>query len=305
MSIDIRELRALAVLSDHLHFGRAAEALHISQPALSKQIRRMEEKIGGRLLTRHTRGLSLTPAGRVLRARARSILSDVELAEQMSRLALRGEAGVLRIGCGLASLTSGLPETVRRFRKRYPNVHITLRDMSTSAQQQALRQHEIDVGFLRLPVQPEGLDVTPVLDERLLMVWSAERRINSAAGLASLSSEAFITCSRPTSASYYEHILTTCRAAGFTPLIVQETNQLFATLHLVRAGVGVSLVPSSARLMRVPQLRFGETGVDEARWSVGMAVRSPDSQSPLVSNFTGLAKEAFSVAKETRAETTR
>lgn len=293
MNLDLKDLRALLALADHGHFGRAAEALHVSQPALSKQVRRMEERIGGPLLLRSTRRLDWTPAGRVLQERARGILAAAESAEELSRLALAGEAGLLRVGCGLASLTSGLPEVLRRFRKRHPGVHVIVRDMSSDAQLRALVQGELDVAFLRLPARPDGVHVTPVIEERLLTVRSTDDSSPGRDGLAAFRESPFVVCSRATSASYYDHVIRTCAAAGFTPRVVQETNQVFAALHLVRAGIGVSLVPSSARRMRVPGLRFGETKVDEARWSVGMAVRSADRDLPLAQNFFGVAKGVF------------
>ena len=110
MAIELSELRSFVVLADHLHFGQAAEALHVSQPALTKKIQRLEDKVTGPLLIRGYRRVSLTPAGEILRDRARTLLRDAEIAEQMARLAVNGKAGLLRIGFGIASLAAGLPE---------------------------------------------------------------------------------------------------------------------------------------------------------------------------------------------------
>jgi DNA-binding transcriptional LysR family regulator len=292
MDLELRDLRSLSVLAEHLHFGRAAEALHVSQPALSKQVRRIEERIGGPLVVRSHRGLTLTGAGVILRDRARLILAEADRAEQLSRLALRGEAGLLRIGCGLAAMTWGLPELLRRFRSTYPNVHVTVRDMSSPAQAQALAGKEIDVAFVRLPLRAAGIEAVPLFDDRLMMIWAPGRDVDWRMGLRALAEEPFVTCSRATSPSYYDHIIRTCRAAGFAPQITEETNQVFTVLHLVRAGLGVSLVPRSARLMRVPQVRFAETKVKEAAWSMGLAWRSEDESAPLVANFVRLARAA-------------
>ncbi len=293
MDLDLRELRSFLTLTDQLHFGRAAEILHVSQPALSKQIRRMEEKIGGRLLIRAPRGLTLTPAGQVIRQQTRAILEQTEAAERLARLALRGEAGTLRVGFGIAALASGLPNLLLRFRRRYPNVHVSVRDMSTPDQVQALDDGSIDVGFVRLPVHLEGIEAVPMIREQLLIVVSSHGPGKAQAGLAALSRAPFVLCSRATSASFYDHTIRTCRAAGFVPSVVQEAGELFTVLNLVAAGLGVSLAPSSARLMRVPDIRFFDPRVAEAKWTIGLAWNGRKPLTAIMENFTRLARGAY------------
>src|SRR5262252_44784 len=113
MAVELSELRSFLVLADHLHFGEAAEALSLSQPALTKQIHKLEAKVEGPLLVRGYRRVSLTPAGKILRGRARDLLREAEMAEGITRLAVHGRAGLLRIGFGIASLTAGLPDILK------------------------------------------------------------------------------------------------------------------------------------------------------------------------------------------------
>src|ERR1700740_3450700 len=167
MALELSELRSFVVLADHLHFGQAAEALHVSQPALTKQIQRLEDKVTGHLLIRGYRRVSLTPAGEILRDRARTLLRDAEIAEQMARLAVNGKAGLLRIGFGIASLAAGLPEILARFRQHFPEVQVTMRDMSTPGQIEELERGDIDVGFVRLPVERPDLVTFPLLADIL------------------------------------------------------------------------------------------------------------------------------------------
>src|ERR1700742_4074391 len=294
MAIELSELRSFVVLADHLHFGQASEALHISQPALTKQIQRLEDKVTGPLLIRGYRRVSLTPAGEILRDRARTLLRDAEIAEQMARLAVNGKAGLLRIGFGIASLAAGLPEILARFRQHFPEVQVTMRHMSTPGQIEALERGDIDVGFVRLPVERPDLVTLPVLEERLgaaIPQGMPYRR-----GLACLRNEPFVVIARSVSASYVDHVVRTCRAAGFSPRIVQEANELFTVLNLVRGGVGVSLVPRSANLMHVPNVRLLDTGLDEARWKIGVAWRKGDPLDSLVHNFIRLVRQPRSVA---------
>ena len=293
MELELSELRSFLTLADQLHFGRAADSLHLSQPALSKQMQRMEAKLGGPLFTRRYRKVSLTPAGTVLRERGQQIVRDAENAEQLARLAIHGEAGLLRVGFGIASLASGLPELIMSFRKRYPSAHVTMRDMSTPNQIESLLRGEIDAGFVRLPVLDARVDYAAVLEERLVVAYNPKGDFRPTAGLSSLREAPFVVHSRAMSASLYDHIVRTCRAAGFAPRIVQEANELFTVLNLVRAGLGVSLVPSSARLMRVPQVRLAETRVEEATWPIGIAWKREEVVAPLVARFVRLARDWY------------
>ena len=288
MALELSELRSFVLLADHLHFGQAAAALHLSQPALTKQIQRLEEKVTGPLLIRGYRRVTLTPAGEILRDRARSLLREAEIAEQMARLAVNGKAGLLRIGFGIASLGAGLPDILTRFRQHFPEVQVAMRDMATPDQIEALERGDIDVGFVRLPVERPELVTLPVLEE--MLVAAVPRGMHYRKGLSSLQNEPFVVISRSVSVSFFDHLVQTCRAAGFSPRIVQEVNELFTVLNLVQAGVGVSLVPRSTSLMRVPRVRLLDTGVAEAKWKIGLAWRKVDQSDSLVRSFINLAR---------------
>ena len=294
MALELSELRAFVVLADHLHFSHAAEVLHVSQPALTKQIQRLEAKVSGRLLVRGYRKVALTPAGEILRDRARRLLREAEVAEQMARLAVNGKAGVLRIGFGIGSLAAGLPDMLMRFRQQFPEVQVFMRDMSTPNQIEALHQGDIDVGFVRLPVESAELVTVPVLEE--MLVAAIPRGMSYRKGLFDLRNEPFVVISRSSSVSFFDHLVQTCRAAGFSPRIVQEVNELLTVLFLVQAGAGVSLVPSSASRMRVPNVRLLDTHLAEAKWKIGLTWRKRDQSDPLVRNFVHLARRLRSAA---------
>jgi DNA-binding transcriptional LysR family regulator len=268
MALELSELHSFFVLTNHLHFGQAAEELRISQPALTKQIHRLELKVGGPLLIRGYRRVTLTPAGEILRDRARNLLRESEIAEHMARLAVNGKAGLLRIGFGITSLAAGLPDILTRFRQRFPEVHVSMRDMSTPDQIESLEHGNIDIGFVRLPIEHAELVSVPVLEE--MLVAAVPKGMSYRGGLAGLRKEPFVVMSRSVSASLFDHLVRTCRAAGFSPRIVQEAGELFTVLNLVRAGVGVSLVPRSVSLMRVPGIRLMDINLAEAKWRIGL-----------------------------------
>lgn len=293
MALELAELRSFLLLCEHRHFGRTATALHISQPALSKQIQRLEERLGGALLIRRSGGMHLTPAGALLQQRARSLIADADAAEQITRLALHGDAGVLRVGFGVAVLARGLPEIILRFRRRYPAVHLSVKNMSTSDQLQALADRTIDVGFVRLPVSTDDIEAVPVLNERLMIVLG-KHHADVPDGLPALRDAPFILPCRADSVSFYDHVVRTCKAAGFVPKVVQETDVFFTALNLVRAGLGVSIAPSAIQLMRVPQIRFAETCIPEAEWSIGIAWNRCLGNSPVVTKFRSMAERYLS-----------
>lgn len=296
MGIELGDLRSFLVLSEQLHFRRSAEMLHISQPALSKQIRRLEDRLGGQLLVRRSQGLHLTTAGEMLQRRARQLIEDSDSVERVTRLALKGEVGTLRVGFGIAVLARGLPNVMLRFRSRFPNVDLSVRNMPTSDQVQALIDRKIDVGFVRLPIRTRDIKTIPIVKERLLIVVSERSVYDPKKGLAALRCAPFILPCRADSPSFYDHVFRTCRAAGFMPTVVQETDVFFTALNLVRAGLGVSIAPSAVQLMRVPQIRFAETQITEGEWKIGIAWNRKCPPSGLLVNFIQMARKLLSSA---------
>jgi DNA-binding transcriptional LysR family regulator len=278
------ELRAFVTLAEQLHFGRAADRLHITQPALTKQIQRLEEAVGGPLVVRGYREVQLTEAGEVLLPRAERLLKESAAVLDIARRAVRGQLGVLRIGFGLATIQL-LPEILRRFRSALPDVEIRLRDMPTPAQVDALAGGDLDVAFVRLPVTDPRIETRPILRERLVALLGASSRWQSRVGLRSAAREPFIAIARATSASFHDHVIAVCRAAGFTPNIVQETNELFTMMMLVQGGMGIALAPSSATIRRPPGVRVRALGEVEAGWDIGIAWSRAHAEAPLVRAF--------------------
>jgi len=289
MTLEDRELRSFVVLAEQLHFGRSAYLLHISQPALSKQIKGLEEKIGGPLLVRNRRDVRLTTAGTLLYSEARRIVRDLDSLFDAAQSAVRGEAGRLRVAVGIATVHSLVPPALRKFREAHPRVEIQIGDMSTPRQIEALLAGEVDVGFLRLPVRSLQLAVKRILKEQLTIAASSSFR--GALTLENVAAEPFIMISREVSTTYFDHCIRLCGLAGFSPRVVQEARDMFTLLNLVRAGMGVALVPRSAKQMRVSGLRFSDINRREAEWDVGVAWHKLH-ESALVRNFVQICLES-------------
>jgi DNA-binding transcriptional LysR family regulator len=291
MDLDLDQMRSVVVLAEHLHFGRAAAALYVSQPALTKQIHKIEDALGGPLFVRRPRHLTLTRAGQVLIEHARVLLRDGQLAIDISRSAMRGEAGLLRIGFGLPSLATGLPDLIQRFRIRFPRVQISMHEMSTPPQLDALGNGTLDVGFVRLPIPASEISSFPLFTDRLVIAVGPHAAKDSRKGLRSFAREPFVLVSRSASASLHDHIIRTCHAAGFLPTVVQEVSELFTVLNFVRAGAGVALVPSSCKVMNVPRVRYLETGIPAARWKIGVAFHKSSTSDPIVRTFVSAVRD--------------
>src|SRR5205823_8916184 len=145
-----------------------------------------------------------------------------QLAVDVSRSAMRGEAGLLRIGFGLPSLATGLPDLIQRFRQRFPRVQISMREMSTPPQLKALEDRTLDIGFVRLPIPADEISSFPLFSDRLVIAVGRHAARDSRKGLRSFAREPFVLVARSASASLHDHITRTCHAAGFLPKVVQE-----------------------------------------------------------------------------------
>jgi DNA-binding transcriptional LysR family regulator len=291
MDLQPTELRALVTLAEQRHFGRTADLLHVTQPALTKQIKRLEDKVGGALVVRGYRDVRLTEAGELLLSRARVMLQESAAALEAARRAVRGQLGLLLIGFGIASIQQLLPDVLRRFRAGYPDVEIRLREMVTADQLAALIRGQIEIGFVRLPVPDARIETRPILHERLVAALGGGMTWRARAGLASLAAEPFITIARSTSASYYDHVIAVCHEAGFAPRIVQETSEVFTMLTLVRAGMGVALAPRSATFRTPPDVRFRALATPAAAWDIGLAWHSERANEPALRAFVDVARK--------------
>jgi DNA-binding transcriptional LysR family regulator len=242
-------LASFVALADDLHFTRAAQKVHVAQPALTKRIQQLEQALGGPLFTRTRRAVRLTPAGELLLPHARRV---VQAAEALSLAAERlrdGAIGRLRIGFSPSAPHHVLPALMRAFRRRHPAVECVLTELPSDAQIEQLEAGDLDVGILRPPsLLPARLQCTTFFEEPFVAVLPRDHRLarRRAVSLRDLAGEPFILVSRRLVASIHEQILGACSAVGFTPASVREVTHVHAVVSLVAAGCGVSVLPRSA-----------------------------------------------------------
>ena len=293
--MELRHLRYFVAVAEELSFTRAAERLHIGQPPLSQQIQALEAEVGARLFDRSKRWVRLTEAGKLFLEDARAILAQSERAAERARRAQRGEAGELRVGFTFSTpFTPLFARTIRRYRQLYPDVALTLHEMTTLHQIDALEARTIDLGFVRPPevALPEHLALTTLRRDALLLVLAsdsplARKRKIKVADLAELP---WVMYPKESGVGINHAILGMCRAAGFVPQVAMEAGEAATIIGLVAAGIGVSVLPSPFQSMHLEGVVFRPLDDTGAVTSLQLAQRRADGGA-LVEAFVRVALE--------------
>jgi len=246
-------LRYFVVVAEELSFSRAAQRLRISQPPLSNQIKQLEEELGVQLFKRSSRGVRMTDAGEVLLGDARRIFVQLEQTTRVVQRVGHGEVGRLTLGFVPSASNEMLPSILRKFRQRYPDVELFLREMRPDRVVQRLHDQQIDAGFLYLPLDDASLNIECVSREPLVLALPESHRLASKPRIAlqALTEEPFILPARYSMPGLYGQVTKACHQADFVPRAVQKDVWLMQTIvGLVAGNIGVALVPSSLRNLR-------------------------------------------------------
>lgn len=243
--MDIRQLRSFVAVAHGLSFSRAAQHLHLSQPALSTQIKSLESHLGAKLFERNRRTVRLTLAGSALLADAESLLQQISDTELRVARISTGDAGHLRIGFVASAALEIVPAIVLAFRRQHPGVDLELKNLPTVQQVEALRNGTLDAGFVRMPISEKGLAVTLLHCEPFALVLAKSHRLarEKSPALEELAQEPFIAYGRRWAPTFYDVWTAICERAGFVPRVVQETAEMSTALALVAAGLGVAILP--------------------------------------------------------------
>jgi DNA-binding transcriptional LysR family regulator len=250
--MELRHMRYLLAVADELSFTRAAERIHVAQPALSVQIARLEVELGVQLFDRTRRKIRLTEAGQVMADEAREIIRAVDRAVELVQRVGDGVLGRLSIGFVPSASNAALPPLLRSFKADYPDVALELREMDPDRLVSALVEGRLDVCFLYLPFADPTLDQAVVVREEFIVALPHDHRLAEcrAVDVAELREEPFVLPARHGMPGLLAQVLSICRDAGFSPHSVQDDVWLVQTIvGLVAAGTGVALVPASARVL--------------------------------------------------------
>jgi len=247
--MEIRHLRYFCVLAEQLHFTKAALLLNVAQPALSHQIRQLEEELGTQLVERSNRRVRLTAAGEIFLARSARILEQLDQAARETTRAGQGDSGSLVIGVVSTAVCSVLPELLRSFRREAPSILVDIREMEPAEQVEALRRETIDIGLLFLAIQDAALDSLVVSKERLILAVPTGHPAASTdkVRLGDLETETFLIPRQQPVAGFHEVVLETLRSGGIPAPRLQPTRLLQTAVFLVAGHLGVALVPESFR----------------------------------------------------------
>ncbi len=287
--MELRHLRYFVAVAEALNFTRAAEKLRVAQPALSRQIKALEDELGVQLLDRNRQRVLLTDAGRLFLDHSQKILAQVDLAIIAAREVNNGTEGELRIAHDWRLPSELVSRAVAEYRRQFPRVEITLRDLPMTDQLAALNARKIHLGFIAtLLLGPDQqLDVRQLLHTDIVALVPGNHLLagRGAIRLAELKDEEWITVNTANN-GYRSFLLQDCRNAGFTPRFSRATaNQPAAVAGLVAAGMGVALIPRLAAPAESPDVAVLGTDCDPLDIC---AVWNGNDHSLLLKNFVAI-----------------
>jgi len=251
--MELRHLRYFVAVAEQLHFRHAAEIVHVAQPALSQQIKQLEEEIGVRLFERSRHKVRLTPAGKSFYDNARSILDQADLAAVKARKVESGDAGTIRVGFVSTAAIRVLPGGLKKLKKQAPSAEVELNELAAGEQIDGLYREQLDIAFVHAQLSQDVFKTKVVARDRLIVAvpgsckLADRRRID----IKDLASWPAIMPAGHSSSGFYEQVRMAYQRAGVRPESVHNTRLLQTGLLLVAAGVGVSLVPESFQSIHV------------------------------------------------------
>ncbi|MGJ0383879.1 LysR family transcriptional regulator [Paenarthrobacter nicotinovorans] len=252
--MELRQLRYFLVVADELHFGRAAERLHLTQPPLTVAIRRLETELGVQLFDRTTRRVALTPAGEAFRNRIQGAVTELDDAASDVASVAAGFSGRIRVGFVSSASYSIIPEAIRVFRERRPRVELVLSPLTSGEQIEQLLDGELDLGVLRDPGEVPGLTLELLSTEALVAVVPEAHPLASRAEIRpqDFQGEPMILFPYRLMPGFIARVLNLFDKAGVSPYVVQQTIHQETVLGLVAAGLGLSILPESVRRFQMP-----------------------------------------------------
>ena len=292
--IELRHLRYFVAVAEELHFGRAALRLHLAQPPLSQQIRKLEGILGYPLFVRTSRSVMLTAAGEVFLERARRTLRNVKEDMDEARSIGRGDVGSLRVGFIGSGMLTPLPAMLGQYRRQYPRVELLLHESYTSSVTRSLLKGTLDAGFLRDGDPTEGLVIETLFSEPFVAVLPHTHPLATRTSISpsQLRDQSFVFFSPTAGKLAYEKPISLCEKHGFRPRIVQEAPQWLTILRLVGAGLGVTIAPACVSQIAAPNVACLSLRGARVNSDIELAYQSSESRA-IVKAFAVIARESF------------
>ncbi len=284
--MDIRSLRCFVVLARELHFRRAADQLALTQPSLTQRMKVLEAEAGVDLFERDRRHVRLTPAGEAFLEPARAAIAAAERASVQARRAAKGEVGHLRLGFTVIAFYGSLPEAVRTFRSRFPDVRVDLAEMNSPSVERALAEDIIDLGILHPPLDAPELSSQALQPMRLVLALPENHPLaaRSVVPVGDLADEPLLIAPRSIGPSIFDRMVRFFQDSGVTIRVAQEVTPMTTMVGLVAAGVGVGFVTEGIALAGRPGVVFRPVDPEPPALPLAVAWRGP-AMSAVASRF--------------------
>ena len=289
---ELSQLHCFVTVAEELHFGRAAKRLGMTQPPLSRQIQVLEHHLDAKLFERTSRTVRLTPAGHSFLPEARIIMRLAQSATLVAKRIARGKTGLIKIGFTAASAYNFLPTLVTTCIKQLPDIDLSLKEMVSGDQLDAIGSGQLDIGFLRPPIVRPGLDAVRVFTEDLQLAVPSGHPLarQKTVSLRDLDGQPFVMYAPYESRYFYDLLVAQFAQANIRPQYVQHLGQIHSILSLVRAGLGVALVPRSASSLHLDGVLIRAIPIKPKSPVELFAVWRRDQDSPLVPALIGIAR---------------
>lgn len=287
--LELRHLRYFMAVAKEKNFRRASEQLYITQPGLSRQIKQMEEVLGVKLFNRTNKKVTITPAGEFLEKELVFIFNHLDTTFHQLQLINDGQEGEIRLGFVNSAMQTLLPPMLKKMQENFPQIHFSLKEISSNKQLEHLLTNEIDIGFVRSNIVPDSLNIKTIFKEKFAVVLPTKHPLNERnfRHVGQLSKEPFIMFSQEDSPDYYDKIMSICENKGFTPQVSHRTVHDNTIFKLVENGLGVAIVPNSFQKGLNLDIKFIELKniPQEAKLSV---VWSKTNRNPALTKFLDL-----------------
>ena len=294
--MELRQLKYFVAVAEELHFRRAAERCYVAQPAISEQIRKLEQEVGAKLFERSQRSVSLTDAGSAMLDEARRVLQQTETARAAARAAGDRPTARLRIGYAPAALLPGVAHALQRLAASAPRVQTSLEPGSPVWLVDAVRSGWLDAAVLPLPATADGLRVTHLAGQRVVAALRAghPHAASPTIDLGRLAPEQIMLMPRDANRPLYDAVLALCQSAGVSPTLIElPPDDLEHALLAVASGRDIALLPESfAERYTAPGVRFLPIEGPQPRIATGVITRREQDQLPTATFLRALTSTA-------------
>lgn len=293
-SIDLRQFRYFLAVGEELHFGRAAQRLHISQPPLSRQIRQLEDQLGVELFKRNRSGVALTEAGAAFLPEVRRTLVQAERAVAVAKAAPGAERGQFVVGYTTVFDRSAIPDVCDRLRQRFPHWRIVPRGKHSISLIRDIKNGTMDAAWIGLHTESQGLKVETIFEEPLVVALPAIHRLAKKRSLSfeDLRGEPMFWFERRLNPGFYDHCQAFFDQIGFRPTVIPEPPDHHILLGMIAEGQGVALIPASLRRVKYQGVVFRAMKEEREKLRTGIAVAySERDQTPVLHAFLDLVRQ--------------